>query len=523
VKRRTLPLGAITLALQGSACGGGTEKGEASAAAAPVSHDGEYRRQAHARAAERFLSLAEPALALADPLAARALGDDDRVAYGFDRAYQEPLRAALDAAFRQGEEIDERSLDPRQRVLLRTTRQAVDAAREHTRRRPWRVDPTFTTEQALRTSEAIESGGLPANRKVEALDAIGRLVDVGLAELTAASLPTIVGALEDLTDLDEAIRRMVESDETLHESATRCRSTIASGRDRLTAIQRELASPEPDPHTPVSIERLPPRLGAAELKRRLDAEEGIARSAHDLFRGLGPTLDRFQAMRRKRASPSSSEPKPVDRARCEGVAAKLDALDHPEPDEGLDCTIAVQRWTGRNLTDAELLREAIRVGAVEPFRQTRRRAEPRSLGLASGSIAAYSQLHSRSVAILAALADDEALVLGIAEATEAACLAAAALWIHGELGTDEKLHAQLATRCSDRPPSWWVEQAEQHPRRTLQGLELWRLGAGPAAAAALDQYWWLPAGLIDGVALPEAPAPPSPPVKVTIEPIVPQP
>ncbi len=99
------------------------------------------------------------------------------------------------------------------------------------------------------------------------------------------------------------------------------------------------------------------------------------------------------------------------------------------------------------------------------------------------------------------------------------CLAATAVWIHGELGDDAGLVARLsASGCEDLDAL--IAAAEARPRRALTGLGLTLIGAGPADAAALDRFYWAPMGLVRDLAIP--PPPPAPVVPPTrVEPLDP--
>jgi hypothetical protein len=249
------------------------------------------------------------------------------------------------------------------------------------------------------------------------------------------------------------------------------------------------------------------RLPASELRRRLEVAEDRDEAPRDLFTALGPTLARLHAMAQARTDKrDTSEPGPVDAARCETVWAKLRDHVATQPalaSASLDCNAAVRRLADRTLRDAELTVALVDLGVVDPIRAARRNEEPPLVALVAGRIAPASQRHAFRLAVIAGLQDDAALLVALDEARAAACLAATALWIHGELGTDAELGPRLAELCPERPVADWIAAAEARPMQALHGLALDRLGQGPAEVVPLDRYWWAPIGFVSLLAQPE--------------------
>src|SRR5690606_3059395 len=104
------------------------------------------------------------------------------------------------------------------------------------------------------------------------------------------------------------------------------------------------------------------------------------------------------------------------------------------------------------------------------------------------------------------------------EAHGLACLAAAAVWIHGGRGdahgSDDAPTARLPAHGRGDGTAL-VDAAQARARAALQGLGFVLLGDGPADAAALDRYWWAPMGLVRDLALPPmVPAEVQPPVRL---------
>ena len=113
------------------------------------------------------------------------------------------------------------------------------------------------------------------------------------------------------------------------------------------------------------------------------------------------------------------------------------------------------------------------------------------------------------------------MAVALVEAQRSACMAAAALWIHGELGSDEDLGKRLKEHCGFEEPAHWIAAAEARPMAALAGLPLSRLGMGPADVVPLERYWWAPSGLLDVLARPEllSDLPTQPTVDVKVEPL----
>ena len=203
----------------------------------------------------------------------------------------------------------------------------------------------------------------------------------------------------------------------------------------------------------------------------------------------------------------------LDLARCEELWKRLHsytASNKALPQLELDCSTLLPQLTRRlpaatdpGIRDGELLVALVDLGIVQPHQDARRKAEGRTIALVTGRIAAPSQALSMRLALLLGVGHDEATTIALREATDAACLAAAALWIHGELGSDAELSGQLEARCSGRSPQAWIEAALARPRSALHGLALGRLGGGPARLVPLDRYWWAPVGSLDLLADPQ--------------------
>lgn len=429
---------------------------------------------------------------------------------------------ALPDLWRDASEIAPRFLEPLDAVVLQTMLAGLAQRRESLRRPPaWQSDPLWI----IADLERVWTLAREAEAQGQAYDADALLaamaghLSTGLRRLGATSAPVLGTARVRLEALAAEIDHRFPTDADARRTWSEALST---SRARLAAIEVALPAasaatyehaivPAPDP---AQVARLPHRLGATELARRLADEESIARTAQALFVALGPTIARLQSLANTpETSPDAS--RPVDAARCPLFEAQFLGARANQPrlaTAWLDCPAALRMWGDTALSDAAFMLAALDRAVIHPLRDRRRRDERAVLALVSGRIAPVSQRLGQRVALATLLGAPRVPPLAAREALHAACLAAAALWIHGSLGTDEALLERLEARCSIvGAPSSWIDAAEGDPRGALQGLELWRLGHGPADVVALDRYWWVPAGLVSPL------ADPTPPPAATIE------
>lgn len=416
------------------------------------------------------------------------------------------LRTALESAEREATGLTPRLLDPADRVIALTARFAIDRARDaYVRRAPWADDPTWVTAEAQQLVASLESSSRRTGTCTHC--------DVSLPHL-AATLPV---AAEGLQRMSKA--RATAAMQDARTLAGRVRAlpnqttAPAAGalEDFADAVEAQLESAnEPD------------RLGKEVLQRQLEVEENLGLSATDAFKSLGSAVATLGAMVAKRDVPTPQPPTTVTAARCEtawtDIAPLLEAHESLSAD-GFACDTFVAGLGSLALDDVDLRFAIVDVALVDPLRLSAHRALPAVLASVGGRIARGSQTHAlRAALLLGAPGVEPAAARALHAELDAACLAAAALWIHGELGDDAALTERLDAHCPDDTPKY-ITRAEARPRQALAGLALSRISRGPAGVVPLDKLWWLPAGLIDDVAQPPTQDDRPSPVRGTVEPL----
>ncbi len=416
------------------------------------------------------------------------------------------LRSALEAADREATGLTPRLLEPADRVIAMTSRFAIDRARDaYVRRAPWADDPTWVTAEAQRVVEALE---LSARRSGDCMHcdvSLPHLADtlpVAAAGLQRVSKARANAAVLDARALAGRVRLLPGQTDT---------SAAVALEAFAVAVEGQLASAnEPD------------RLGKNVLQRQLEVEENVGQSATELFKSLGSTVPKLAAMVEKRMVPALQPPTAVTAARCEAawtdIAPVLEAHKTLST-EGFGCDSFVAGLGTATLDDVDLRIALVDVALVGPLRSSAHQALPEVLASVGGRVARGSQAHTlRSALLLGAPALEPAAARALRGELDAACLAAAALWVHGELGDDAALAQRLDTPCP-LETSEYISRAEARPRQALEGIALSRVSQGPAGVVPLDKLWWLPAGLIDDVAMPPGDDDRPSPVRGTVEPL----
>src|SRR5690606_30241756 len=131
-------------------------------------------------------------------------------------------------------------------------------------------------------------------------------------------------------------------------------------------------STEAPPHaSEPGVRRLPDRLGADALRRRLEQEEHVQRSAEALYVALGPTIVQLQRLAEQDVA-DDDPPRPVDAVRCrmfEPAFAGLRATQPRLARRWLDCDAALRRWGDAPRRDAAFRVAALERAVVEPLRR----------------------------------------------------------------------------------------------------------------------------------------------------------
>jgi len=416
------------------------------------------------------------------------------------------LRSALEAADREATGLTPRLLEPADRVVALTSRFAIDRARDaYVRRAPWADDPTWVTAEAEQVIAALELSARRSGSCTHCGVSLPHLADtlpVAAAGLQRVSKARGNAAVLDARALAGRVRQLPGQADA---------SAVLALEAFAAAVEGQLASAnEPD------------RLGKNVLQRQLEVEENLGSSATELFKSLGSTVPKLAAMVGKRTVPESQPATAVTTARCEAAWADIAPLLEAHESlraEGFGCDSFVAGLGTATLDDVDLRIALVDVALVGPLRRSAHQALPEVLASVGGRIARGSQAHTlRSALLLGTPALEPAAARALDAELDAACLAAAALWVHGELGDDAALAERLDAPCPDKTPAY-ISRAEARPRQALRGLVLSRVSKGPAGVVPLDKLWWLPAGLIDDVALPPTDDDRPSPVRGTVEPL----
>lgn len=509
-------------------------------AAKPTTTPSAMRQEAHRKAFAELLGLAERALLAADPIAAADIGHGELSPTPVTAGRLQTIRDPADAAWTTAADIDERMLDVRQRAVLRTIRFALARIRDATHRRaPWRADPEWIVVETTRLLDAIDSAaaGGACERCASALSALADELEPAGTELAAASLPVLTAAEHDLGAMIERVDRLGR-DPALGEASRAAAAALRELRERYAAVGRHLPKAArqgfdgpfgPALPTPEEVVRLPERLEADVLRRRLEVEENLAVPVDRLFAEVGQTIERLKLMRDRTEASGAESPSVVDVPRCDRVWAPIARWAAKQPGLAdtttLDCHAVASRLGGARVTDAALGVLLVKRGVVEPSRRARRRAQAPVVAAVEGRVAPPSHRHAMTIAVLTqvARADAEppswanaAVRSSIDAALRDLCDTAAALWIHGGLGDDATLEDRLRPFCPS-PVDETIGRAQARPRQALQALGLVRVGTGPADIAALEGFWWSPLGLVEVLADPLTLSVPDVPRSVQLE------
>lgn len=506
-------------------------KAAGSEAAVP---DPEFRREAHAKALAALRELSLPALRQLDPVAAAEVEGTPLHPPGFGPAARAGLRKALDAAQRQAEGIGPELLSPADGVLLRVLSHAIERGRHRLERPPWRDDPGALVDAVQPYAQALQ-------RRVAAaqcddgcgLAELGPALEAGLGDVGAAAPATLAAAREDLAALRSELSRACgaaaaagvgapvneraakhpllaacpELDATLHRIDARLEPAVAA----LAAAPEEPWERVVSPSAPAAWKRRPARWSAARLRGALEEEEAYGLPPPQLFELAERTVARLRAMQQRDAASGGAPPDPVlarpfDAAACEAGWAPLRGWIEGQAAglvSELDCAAAP--WSSSpQADDVELVHHMLVHGVVEPTRRARVAATGSDVAMVQGRAAPLAQALVLEIAIASGSGRATAAMRALQQAHHRACLAAAAVWVHGELGDVAQLGERLAAHACGEP-SALVAAAEARPRAALRGLGLVLIGDGPAEAAALDRYPWAPIGLVHDLAVPPPP------------------
>lgn len=501
-------MGTLVLALGlVTACPGEDDPGPPRGPVAePAEKTLELRTQAQREALQRLVPKVATLGALEDPVTAAVREGTPPRMPPLTAKDRNALRDALEAADREAKGLTPRLLEPTERVVAIASMFAINRARDlYLHHAPWADDPTWVTREATLVVEQLEVASRRAGTCTHcaaALPSLAATMEAMAERVKSSSAPRAAAAASDARALAARVRALPGLPD---ETAARALEAFATAMETLSGA--------------------PARWETKVLQRQLEVEENLSERPVDLYEGLGSAVATLAALSRKHPVSPEDPPTPVTLARCteayaeiQRVVASQEALDPGD----FDCTRFTSGLGTTPLDDSGLRIALVDAALVAPHREAAIRALPPALAAIGGRIARGSQRHTLRTAILLA---DEALAPAAARALsaelDAACLTAAALWIHGGLGDDDALAKQLAPHCPQET-SAYIAQAEARPRQALEGLALARVPQGPAGVVPLDKLWWLPLGLVQDVALPPTDdAQPPSGVRAIIEPIEP--
>lgn len=471
----------------------------------PAEKTQELREEAQAEALLRLAPKVAALAALEDPVTTAIRDGSAPRLPPLGSAAREPLRTALDDAEREAKGLTPRLLEPADRTIAIASLFAINRARDrYVRAAPWLDDPTWITREVGAVLDELETASRSSGTCTHCA---ASLADVGVALEAAADVvrstsgPRASAAAEDARALAKRVRALPAPDEA-----------VAAALEAFAAAMDGLETP------------LDARWEGKALQRVLEVEENVADKPVDAFKSLGAVVATLASMSAKHPAGAPGTAARVSQERCETAWADIErrigaqeALDAGE----FDCTRFVSGAGNAEFDDVGLQIALVDVALVRPQRRASQRALPPVLSSIGGRIARGAQAHTLRTAILLG---DPALAPAAGRALEAeldaACLAAAALWIHGGLGEDTALAERLDTYCPEKTPSY-VARAEARPRQALEGLALSRISAGPAGVVPLDKLWWLPLGLLERVAAPPTAEVTPAPVRAVVEPLHP--
>lgn len=491
---------------------------------------------AHEVALQRLHDAALPALAAFDPVAAAAIGKGELAPPPVSRGRRQVLREQMSAPRREAEGIDIEHLSPEAGMLLRTLEHGLERIDDElSGKTPLRVSPgayLFRIEPLLEALEVTLSAGA-APRAPAVLSQLATELSQTSGQLGAASPSEATAAAEDAAATAARLRRLPQvaaspSPELTAAATEAADAAAALGRSlsEIAAALPDAPSAEWDAHlapapTGREVRRLPGRWGPEHLRRVLHSEAIVAEPTL-LSAQLVSLVARLDAMHARGGDEARSAARPVTRERCAAAWAPILAWVGKQPPLAaatLDCDAATRRLAGRALDDASLQIELVHQGVVVPTREARRREVDPALALVGGRLAPAGHRRALTISVLGGAGLQGAAKKATADARDAACLAAAALAVHGEGGGGPDLVARIGAGCSHRDARQWEADVLARPEHALLGAGLLLLGDGPADALAMQRFWWAPLGLVGPLAQPPAPPPESPAPDVKIEPL----
>jgi hypothetical protein len=459
-------------------------------------------------------SLTTAMLVLDDPVGAAALGHGLLRPEPIAGAALSELREAHEKATPELDAVDLDALDGEARGVVAALRFAHARVAENLgEENPARSDLGYAVGAAQRFLDAAEYEIVRGEGDCkDGVKALGNMLTAAGKELGASSLESLEAAQQDLGALRARIQQLpalaIKEDPALGDAIAEAIAALDGLADltgkRLAALASAELGAWGQPITPAgdgtALRRLPAALGVEELRRRLEVEEGmVVEQVEDLFDALLAGVARVETLADEKKlrlrTPSKGGGGRVDKARCDSLAgpirgwaktAKRTKLD-------IDCGAIVSKYGGGKASQAELGLEIMDSGVLEPTRRRRRDKVKLPMSLVSGNILPTSQRDAAAIAMLLAAKTRPATERAVQRALEDACLSAAALWYHAELGSAARLRKKLDGHCAWKKPSAWIAEAASRPRRSLGGLGF--VISGKRGIARMNSLWWAPLGL----------------------------
>lgn len=495
----------------------------------------QLREEAHKEALEAALEPARAALIAADPLAAYQIGLAPAGSPPLETGERTKLRRMVEPARQALSEIEEDPLPAHEVVILRALRFALSRAHDELQRRsPTREDPLAGLALIRAQLDELDYRLLHDDCDARCVGSIDALVaDVGALRrrLVASSSAGLERARTDCSGLARRARALAQLELVAAEGELAAKlEALAAALDEhrgwldrvaealpRAQVREWTAKPQQfDAEGPEQIQRLPDILGQVAVVRRLSVEERIDLIADRAFAQAKRHIGRWGAMGEAilgDAAAPEDPPAPLDLPRCEAalerVRTALDAvedIDAPRFDCARYLSLRLPDEQGRPApsTEAELVLDILDAGVIEPQRRELRAKELPELALVGGQWSPEVHRHLRRVMVLARLDEPAATLAALNAGRSALCLAAAALWVHTELGPPEQLAGALGPRCALLgEPEAVRAQVLADPRASLGGFGLSLIGDEPARMVGFDRFYWAPLGLMKTLATPQ--------------------
>lgn len=497
---------AVGLALGLAACGDKSNESKTTGEAMPIEDEGEAK-PGHRETFEVLLPKAEQALRLAAPADAALMGNWPMRAPPITVPDLAEIRTAVRAAWVEAEGIDPQALTRRQRAMLTTIRFGLSRAQDEVDRYdPNKSDPTVFPHRmgvAIDVLERRLAAGL-TEEVGPVLEALTEATPFGVSRLTSSSLASAQRAVAHYEALAARAGRLTAQGAAPAEVEPLVTALNAAGAS-MQAVVEGLKEQSPSDafdegivRKGDTVVRLPDVIGGRVLVRRLGLEEDIHEPLPTLLELGQRNRARYAAMQKELGDVDGfGEPEPVTVERCETRWGKYKgfAEGHDALVGGLDCTAFTAALDPElRLTTPDLDRRLLARGVVEPTLARFRAEQHPTIGLVSGRSALPSHTSFETTTMAIANGKVKAAHNELDRAQSMVCQTGVAIWVHGEVGSEEELAAWYEG-CK-QPLEQAKAEALADPRGSLEGLGLLMLPAEMHLAVGLHLFGWSPLGLL---------------------------